>query len=216
MAEAIAVIAFVSALAGLVDIGSRAISRLNDFRAGTREIPDALKHISSQLPLVVDSLSRSKARAQSGELRTETQNALVPTLKACTELLDRLDRLLKDLLPVKDDSSWDRKMKALKSVSKETYMQSLLAELDRYIITFTLHNTSIPGMSTGSAVFTPDLSLKTLPSNRDPNFIDRPEVFHALETNLDKHGRAALSGVGGVGYVSSRSRAIRNPSIECC
>ena len=203
MAEVIAVISFVSAIAGLVEVGSKAIKRLKDFRCETREMPDALRHVSSQIPLVVDSLSRSKARAQSNELSVETQNALLPTVEACAELLNKLDELLRNLLPVKDDSAWERKMKALKSMSKDKYMQSLLGELDRYIITFTLHNTSISNMSNSSASLLHEEALKTIPSKRDPNFVDRPKVFHALEANLDKYGRAALSGVGGVGYVSS-------------
>ena len=204
MAEVIAVLSFVSAIASLVEIGFRAISRLNDFRSETREVPDSLRHVSSQLPLVIDSLSRSKARAESGELSVETQSALVPTLEACSELLTRLDDLLQDLLPVKGDSAWERKVKALKSLSKDKSMQGLLAELDRYIITLTLHNTSI---SSGNSLplLINKAALKTIPSNRDSNFVDRPEVFHALEANLGKYGRTALSGVGGVGYDSELS-----------
>ena len=199
MAEAIALVSFVAAIAGLLDVGTRTISRLNDFSSKSAEIPDALRHITSRLPLILDSLSRTKVRAQSGGLSIETQNALSPTIEACTELLDRLERLLKDLLPTRDDSSWDRKVKGLKSLSKDSYMQSLLAELDRYIITFALHNTSILGANTSSKEEAPRVTLHTLTSNRDPNFVDRPEVFDQLEANLDKFGRAALSGVGGVG-----------------
>ena len=215
MAEAIAVISFVSAVAGLVEIGSRAISRLNDFRCETREIPDALRHISSQLPLVVDSLGRSKARAQSGELSMATQTALLPSLDACSELLNSLEGLLQDLLPVKNDSAWERKMKALKSLSKDKCMRGLLTDLDRYIITLTLHNTSIASVGNSSASLMHEVFLKTIPSNRDPNFVDRPEIFRVLEANLDKYRRAALSGVGGVGYVSSglKLSATSPPSV---
>ena len=199
MAEAIAIISFVSAVVALVDIGSRVVIRLNDFQSKSHEMPDALRHIKVQLPLTIDSLRLSKGKAESGELSTESQNALMPALEACTKLIDRLDQLLIKLLPVEGDSSWLRRKKALRSLGKDHDIQDLREELDRYIAVLTLHRTS--NLVTRSFAPVQSLSVRTIPATRDVNFVDRPELFSHLEATLGKHGRAALSGIGGVGCV---------------
>ena len=162
-------------------------------------MPNALGHIKVQLPLTIDSLHLSKAKAEAGELSTESQNALMPALEACTKLIDRLDQLLTKVLPVEGDSSWLTRKKALRSFSKDHDIQDLREELDRYIAVITLHRTS--NLVTRSSVPVQSLSVRTIPAIRDANFIDRPELFAHLEATLKKHGRAALSGIGGVGYV---------------
>ena len=209
MAEAIALISFISAVAGLVDVGARVVARLSDFQSKTHELPDALKHVKIKLPLTIDSLGRSKAKAETGELEPETQKALLPTLEACTELVNRLEELLVQLLPVNSDSAWDKKMKAIRSLTKDKDIQGLLHELDRYIAILTLHNTSISAKtSVAPPAQTLLLRTRTIPTIRDANFVDRPDLFRDIQINLGKHGRAALSGIGGVGYVSIPSRNI--------
>ena len=215
MAEAVAAISFISAIAGLVDIGTRVVARLNDFQSKTHQVPDVLKHVKVQLPLTIDSLCRSKARAESGELGTETQNALLPTLRACTELVARLDQILIQLLPVKSDSSWEKKMKALRSLTKDTDIQNLLQELDRYIAILTLHNTSASNPTSIPPMQSRRARARTIPTNRDASFVDRPDLFRSLQIHLDKHGRAALSGIGGVGYVLFQStRTVSQPAFS--
>lgn len=39
----------------------------------------------------------------------------------------------------------------------------------------------------------------TVPFERDPGFIDRPEIMSKLEKRLEERRCAALAGVGGVG-----------------
>ena len=48
MAEAIALISFISAFAGLVDIGSRVIARLDDFQSKPGQLPDTLRYLKIQ------------------------------------------------------------------------------------------------------------------------------------------------------------------------
>ena len=56
MAEAVALISFVSAVAALIEIGSTVVGRLNDFRERAHDVPEAFKHIKAQLPITIDSL----------------------------------------------------------------------------------------------------------------------------------------------------------------
>ena len=197
MAEAIAVLSFVSAIAALIDIGRTVADRLNDFRVKTHELPQAFKHVQAQIPITIDSLRRTQIEAQAGNLDAETQEALAPALEGCHNQIQRLDEVLRKVLPTKDDSSWARRIKALRSVSKDLEVQALLKEIDRYVSRIMLHNTS----RTPKIVqqFGPVQQVFMKAANRDPNFVDRPEIFKELDNNLTTFGRAALAGIGGAG-----------------
>ena len=43
-------------------------------------------------------------------------------------------------------------------------------------------------------------SVFTVPFERDPRYIDRADITSQLDTQLQSHPRAALAGIGGVGY----------------
>lgn len=163
-----------------MDIGSRVVARLNDSQSTTDQLPDAFKHFKIQLPLTIDSLSRSKVKAESGELEIETQNALVPALEACIELVARLDQLLVQLLPINSDSTWDKKVKASRSLTKDKDIQILLRELDRYIAILTLHNTSISVPTSVPPIKSLCTRTRTIPITRDANFVDRPNLFRDI------------------------------------
>ena len=197
MAEAIAVISFVSAIAGLVDISCQVVKRLNDFHSQGNDVPKALQHVKEQLPLVIDSIKRTEEKSKSGYVNEETQKALIPALKGCKELIFRLDEKLEEVLPLENDSSWDRTRKALQSISRDKDFQSLFKELDRYLSIFTLHNSSDSKIV--GAKNTRVSPVFMVPTMRDPNFVDRPGLFEELESNMTNHGRAALAGIGGAG-----------------
>lgn len=197
MAEAFAVISFISAVAALIEIGSTVVGRLNDFREKAHEVPEAFKHIKAQLPITINSLQRTSAEAQAGNVDSDTQKALTPALEGCQSQIRRLDKILDQVLPTDKDSSWTRKTKALRSISKDKEVRSLLLELDRYLLRLVLHNTSGTSRALPQSLSMHQISM--IPAKRDPNFIDRPRIFEELQSNLTHYGRAALAGIGGVG-----------------
>lgn len=197
MTEVIAVISFVSAVAALVEVGSTVVNRLNDFHAKTQEVPEAFKHIKAQLPITIVSLRRTKLDAQAGNVDSATQKALMPATEGCHSQIRRLDDILDRVLPAKEDSSWARKIKALRSISKDKEVQIPLNQIDRYLLRIMLYNTS--GTSSVTPQFLSVQQVIMVPTNRDPNFIDRPEAFKELQDNMTTFGRAALAGIGGVG-----------------
>lgn len=199
MAEAIVVISFVSAIAGLVDISCRVVKRLNDFHLHSKsnKVPKALQHVKEQLPLIIDSVQRTEEISKCGSVDEETQKALIPALDGCKQLLLHLDENLEKVLPSENDSSWDRTRKALRSISKDKDFQSLLKELDRYLSIFTFHNSS------ESKKFEVDNTAASrifmIPTTQDLRFVDRPDLFEELDLSFKNYGRAALAGIGGAG-----------------
>lgn len=195
MAEVVAAISFVSAIVSLTEIGWRLIERMRAFQSETHEIPEAFRHLNAQLPITLDSLKRTEAMAKTGEVETATQEALIPALDGCTEQLQLLDTLLHHYLPVKEDSTWEKKKKAWKSVSKDKETNRIVTELDRYIAILTFHNTS--GITKVARKLLPRCTR--IPAGRDLSFIDRPEIFAELNLSFQSNRVAALEGIGGVG-----------------
>ncbi|KAL8918332.1 MAG: hypothetical protein Q9208_007420 [Pyrenodesmia sp. 3 TL-2023] len=197
MAEAVAVISFVSAVISLVDASSRVLSRLNEFSAASSEIPESFKHLNAQLPIVLDGLRRTEARAKAGSVDKRTQEALIPTIQGCRDRVAGLYDILDELLPSKTDSSFDRAMKAAKSLSKDKKVQKLLKDIDSYLTSLTFHNTSGDAAPLNAAQ--PVRRVNMTPADRDKNFVDRPDIFRALDVTMKEYGRAAIAGIGGVG-----------------
>jgi hypothetical protein len=63
MAEAVAVIRLVSAIVQLVDYGTKIIKRLNEFQSDIDQVPQTFRDIKNQLPLLLNTLQRTKAQA---------------------------------------------------------------------------------------------------------------------------------------------------------
>ncbi|KAI4288760.1 MAG: hypothetical protein L6R35_001983 [Caloplaca aegaea] len=198
MAEAIAAISFVSAVISLVDAGSRVLSRLHEFSEASQEIPESFKHLNAQLPIVLDGLRRTEARAKAGHVDKRTQEALIPTIQGCRDRVADLYDILEDVLPSKKDSSFDRAIKAAKSLSKDKKVQKLLKDIDSYLTSLTFHNTS--GDAPTGRRDVPVRRINMTPTDRDKNFVDRPDIFRALDVTMKEYGRAAVAGIGGVGF----------------
>ncbi|KAI4147474.1 MAG: hypothetical protein L6R39_003098 [Caloplaca ligustica] len=197
MAEAVAVISFISAVISLVDAGTRIVNRLHEFDEASQEIPESFRHLKSQLPIVLDGLRRTEARAKAGHVDKRTQEALVPTIQGCRDRVASLYNVLDGVLPSKTDSSLERAMKAVKSVSKDKKVQKLLKDIDSYLTSLTFHNTS--GDSTSISQAKPMRRVNMAPADRDKNFVDRPQIFRDLDATMKEYGRAAIAGIGGVG-----------------
>ena len=200
MAEAIAVISFVSAIAGLIDTSSNVVKRLNDFHSKVHDIPQTFQHVKTILPITISGLDQIRSKAQAGTLDSETQKALVPAVDGCGNQVRRLEEILGKVLPVKEDSSWDKMRKALRSLSKDKEVQDLLKDLDRYLLNFTFHTTSTAIIVEPQPI--PVQQTIMIPAKRDLKFVDRTDILREVESNLKDYGRAAIAGIGGVGYAN--------------
>ncbi|MCJ1345259.1 hypothetical protein MMC31_003465, partial [Peltigera leucophlebia] len=102
MAEAIAVISFVSAVWSLADHGTKVVKRLNEFKTNVRDLPQSLIHISDQLPLLIDTVNR---------LHNHREGA---TASATA-------------------STWEKGLKAVKSVGYQKAVDEFAEVIDRYL-----------------------------------------------------------------------------------
>src|SRR5437016_12028344 len=148
MAEAFAIVGLVSSIVQFVDFSSKIVHRLNEFQSSLDEVPKSFRDTKIELPLLVDTLERTKQQAEDGCFSKNTQEAICGVLKGCQLQVERLNDVFEETLPTKGDSSWRRKTKALLSISQEKKVHQITTTFRNYIQTLTYHQAT--GSSTGT------------------------------------------------------------------
>ena len=119
MAEALAVIGLVSAIVQFVDFGNKIVSRVSEFQSSINDVPKSLRDTLVELPLLLDTLKRTKEQAEDGQVDKNTQKALLPIVSGCQSQVEALNDIVVKMLPRIGDSSWKRGVKAFSSVRQE-------------------------------------------------------------------------------------------------
>lgn len=214
MAEAVAVLSFVSAICSLVDYGGKLVSRLNEFRNNVTNLPQCFFHISVQLPLLVDIARRLHDQAYRGELPPQTKSVLMPVVVGLHKEIQKIDDILHRILPSARASTWEKGIKAVKSVGAQKSVEDFAAVIRDYV----LHLTAFQATHNGDLIRTILDLLKREPSeileqprakpvwmvsyDSDDHFIGRDGSMEAIKQQFDEgRSRVAISGIGGVGCV---------------
>jgi hypothetical protein len=153
MAEALAIVGLVSSIVQFVDFSSKIVHRLNEFHSSLDEVPESFRDIKVELPLLVDTLERTKKQAEGGCFSKNTQEAICGVVRGCQLQVERLNNVLEETLPTKGDSSWRKKTKALLSIGQEKKVQQMTTTFRNYVQTLTYHQ------ATGSSTGTPGSSF---------------------------------------------------------
>lgn len=153
MAEALAIVGLVSSIVQFVDFSSKIVHRLNEFHSSLDEVPKSFRDIKIELPLLVDTLERTKKQTEDGCFSKNTQEAIWGVVQGCLLQVERLNDVLEETLPTKGDSSWRRGKKALLSISQEKNVQQITTTFRNYVQTLTYHQ------ATGSSIGTFQTSL---------------------------------------------------------
>lgn len=115
MAEAIATISLVSNITQFIILGSLVVQRVNEFRNSVNHVPKVFRDIKIELPLLLDTLQRTKEQAELGKITDDTQRALLPVVDGCSDQVRLLDEMMNKVLASSKDSSWQRSRKAFTS-----------------------------------------------------------------------------------------------------
>lgn len=112
MAEAMATISLVSNITQFITLGSLVVKRVNEFRNSVNDFPKVFRDIKTELPLLLDTLQRTKEQAELGKVTDDTQRALLPVVNGCSDQVKLLDEMMNKVLASSKDSSWQRSRKA--------------------------------------------------------------------------------------------------------
>ena len=196
MAEALAVISLVSSIVQFVEFSSKIIERLNEFQSGIDEVPQTFRDLKIQLPLLRETLKKTKIHAEAGFIDTDIQTAVLNVVKGCQEQVELLDNILVKTLPVTGDSKIRRGVKAFSSVGQEKDVQKIVARIQQYQVSLIHYQTS----PVTQALPTRSKPLFAVPFAQDPSFTGRQGLIDDIDKHFKIHHRVALAGLGGVGY----------------
>lgn len=205
MAEALAVIGIAANIVQLVDFGTRLLDRLETYKNQVDRIPEAFRHVKTELPVLLDALRRTQSAIDHG-VHDDTKSALIPAIEGCKAQITLLDDIIVKALPSPTDSRFRRSGKAIQSLLYDTKVETITSVIRGYVQTLIFHAaTSVSGDPSDERRFAPS---STVPFRRDPSFVDR-HVFAELESKSNRPGsRVAMVGLGGVGYEETASSLV--------
>src|ERR1700728_3600263 len=195
MAEAIAAVGLAASILQLVDYGNKVIVRLQDFRSSIVEAPKAFREILVQLPLMLDTIERTRQQAESGAFDKATQDALIRVVQGCYLQITELHKVLAKVMPEKTDSSLQRSKKALQSVGYEKTIKEISSTLRNYVQTLTYYQATDQRPSHSQE----HMLYFGVPFDRDRRFIGRARILKQVEDTITDCRSIALAGIGGVG-----------------
>ncbi|KAI9891704.1 MAG: hypothetical protein M1814_002454 [Vezdaea aestivalis] len=137
MAEAIALVGFVSAITQLIDLSTRICDRLNEFQ-----------NLKIRLPLLKETLRQTQLQVQKEALEESVNGSITEVVEGCQTQIELLNTILVKALPEKNDSKFRRVIKAFSSVQQEKTVQKILDRIHGYQMTLTHYHTTITSMRT--------------------------------------------------------------------
>ena len=203
--DPLSAVSLAAAVVQFVELGTKVAFRLNEFRKSAGVVPESLRSVADQIPLLVQSLKRTQAHQIQDK---DVETTLKAVVEGCYAQVQALQKILDKTLPSKDDSTWRRGRKALSSLNKDGELQRINSKLAEYIRTLTyFHATAIPDMS-NLQIQPMDMEQvgdRTRPKflvkfDKDPFFIGRDNVLQDIFTRFESgQHRIAIHGMAGVG-----------------
>jgi len=138
------VVSLVSAIIQLVDFGAKVSARLNEFSSSTHDVPGTFESIQTQLPLLLNILSRIKVDIDSGKMDDDRQRALSPVVDDFADQLQNLKAVLDTTLPPSDASTWVRGQMVIMSLRQDKKVKGIEEKLERIKITLILDFVTCP------------------------------------------------------------------------
>lgn len=158
MAEALAVVGIVANIIQIIDFGSRALNRLEEYQSKLGDIPETFAHTKVELPVLLDALRKTQTAINAGSIGDESKQALLPAIEGCGVQIRLLNDVIAKALPATSDSWIRRGGKAFRSLRYDAKVERITSVIRGYIQTLTFHATAFLGPITGISLLGSELS----------------------------------------------------------
>ena len=210
-AEALLVLGIIANIVQVVDFSNKAIERVRETRQNLHDLPKAFRDVQTTLPLLANTLGKTKEHIEAGGLDEGTCKALQPVLQDCQARIRDLNDIFDKLLPMEGSSRVMRGWKAISSLGQDKKVEDLVRLIWRHIPLLTYHCVAGPSVTVNTAFAATRSSLAhrqhthfLVPIQWAEDFTGREAQIKLLDSKLchtGKHARVALVGLGGIGYV---------------
>ena len=151
-AEAFTVVSVIASIVQLIQFGDNVFSRLQEYRETSENVPNVLRASQAELPLLIESLQRTKQHLNPKDPLDEASAALKSVIDGCTSEIYELDTVIKTLIPGKNDSKFDKAKKAIRSMQKEDLIGKITSRIHVYVQTLTYYHASVSTRNHGKDI----------------------------------------------------------------
>ena len=209
--EALFVLGIIANIIQVVDFSNKAIERVRESKQNLHDIPKAFRDVQTTLPLLANTLGKTKEHIKAGGLDEETCKALQPVLQDCQSRIQDLNDIFAKSLPMEGSSKVMRGWKAISSLGQDKKVEENVRLIWRHIPLLTYHCVAAPSITVDTVM----AKTRSSPTQRQnthflvpiqwaEDFTGRQVQIKLLNSKLchtGKHARVALVGLGGIGYV---------------
>ena len=208
-AEALLVLGVIANIFQIVDSSTKTIERVRESGQNLHDIPKAFRDVQVTLPLLANTLGKTKQQIEAGGLDEQTCKALQPVLQDCQSRIQDLNDIFEKLKPEEGSSKVMRRWKAVSSLRQDKKVEEIVQLIWKHIPLLTYHYVAGPSVAadvavveTGSLLAQKQDSHFLVPIQWAEDFTGRKAQMEVLNSKLchtDKHARIALVGLGGIG-----------------
>ncbi|KAE8443486.1 hypothetical protein EG329_001797 [Mollisiaceae sp. DMI_Dod_QoI] len=180
--DPLSAIGLASSIVQFVQFGLTVAGRLEEFsRHNPNEVPQSLRSISAQLPLLLNALSRIQSSSTIQKLDFDTKCILKGLVAGCMEQVKTIEKMVEDITPKDGESFKSRIKKVFTSLKYDEKVWHVERNLQTYVQVLILHHVidekDVPEKLGEEAFF--DVREK-----RIEGFVERTKVMGELEENL--------------------------------
>ncbi|KAI7486734.1 hypothetical protein KC351_g3099 [Hortaea werneckii] len=133
MADPLTIVGATASVVQLIEFIAKVLTRLNEYRVKTGELPSAFAHVASQLPLLRQILEKTQEGIKLQNISQEDVEVIQPCLQGCQEQMQKLDTLLLTILPEAQERTARKMAKGIRSLWKDSDVRKIDAEIDFFV-----------------------------------------------------------------------------------
>ena len=181
--DPLSAISVASSIVQFLDFGFKVVRRLKEYNSASTDVPKSLRHISAQLPLLLNALDRVKTSVEVERKDLDTRCILKGVVSGCKQQVEKIDKIIDKVLQDPGDSLVARVQKVFISLKNDPKVLEIEKSLQTYIQVLILHRViegqDVPGVIDEPLGFFEVRVKKTSP------FFERKELMQKIETIMN-------------------------------
>ncbi|KAK3176250.1 hypothetical protein OEA41_007573 [Lepraria neglecta] len=165
------------------NLAFKVATRLKEYNSASTDVPKSLRHISAQLPLLLNALDRVKTSIEVERVDLDTRCILKGVVSGCKQQVEKIDKIIDKVLPVPGDSLVTRAQKVFIGLKNDDKVLEIEKSLQTYIQVLILHRV-IEGQD-DSWVINEDLGFFEVRVKKATPFFERKELMQKIETIIN-------------------------------
>ncbi|MCJ1376569.1 hypothetical protein MMC20_007812 [Loxospora ochrophaea] len=213
--DPISAIGVAAAVVQFLDVGMKITKRLSEYnRASPKEVPKSLQSINTQLPLLLNALSRVKTDVEVEKIDVNTRCILRGVVSGCMGLVEEVESIMNKVAYVPGESFGVKLRKVLTSMAKEEKIWAIDKSLQTYISVLILHHV-IDAADVPSPV-PEEISYFDVRERRVQPFVERDSLLQAIDTHLYDAARSQVKNPTVVLLVGEKGAGKTQLALEYC